>query len=548
MKSLSFSRRALKPRQMSARWLMAGVAAWLCLIPAAYGMDPNREMSQYVHDRWGADQGFPAGPVYAITQTTDGYLWIGTGAGLVRFDGWNFRLIKDDSGAFTIASVLGLTADDDGGLWIRLQDLSVVHYRNGVFDRPSSDSDAYTRIEAMSRANRGELLVSKMQAGAFVFRGTGFQLLAPAAGLPRSPVTTLTQGSNGDIWMGTRDAGLFRFSSGKMSSVRNGLPELKVNCLLSAGDRDLWVGTDSGVVRWDGQQIIGAGIPQAFGRFQALLMVRDRDANVWVGTDSRGLLRLNSRGFTSLREDDSASREAITALFEDREGNLWIGRAGGIERLRDSAFVTYSTPEGLPTDGSTPVLVDSDERMWFTPAGGGLWWVKDGKHAPVNSDGLNRDVVYSLAGGKGELWIGRQRGGLTQLSSGANSVEVKSYTHADGLAQDSVYSVYRTRDGTVWAGTLSAGVSMLRNGRFTNYTVESGLASNTVASILEGSDGTMWFATPSGVSALVKRPLAILRDRRWIAFGERELPLGRLDWCALGWDCVRHCLPRARPI
>ena len=77
-----------------------------------------------------------------------------------------------------------------------------------------------------------------------------------------------------------------------------------------------------------------------------------------------------------------------------------------------------------------------------------------------------------------------------------------SVTRADGLAQDSVYSLYVTRDRTIWAGTLSAGVSMLRDDQFTNFTVANGLASNTVVSILEGSDGTMWFATPSGLSAL----------------------------------------------
>src|SRR5207244_2638649 len=161
------------------------------------------------------------------TQTADGYLWIGTEVGLIRFDGWNFQLIKDDSGAFTIARVLGLIADDDGCLWIRLQDLTVVRYRHGVFERPSTGAEAYTNIDAMSRANSGELLVSKMEAGAFAFRGSGFQLLAPAADLPRSPVTTLGQARNGDVWVGTRDAGLFRFTGSTMLSVRNGLRDLK---------------------------------------------------------------------------------------------------------------------------------------------------------------------------------------------------------------------------------------------------------------------------------------------------------------------------------
>ena len=96
-------------------------------------------MSQYVRDRWGTDKGFPRGPVYAIAQTPDGYLWIGTEAGLVRFDGWNFRLVKDDSGAFTITGVLGLAPANEDCLWLRLQDLTVLRYCNGVFENPSSD-------------------------------------------------------------------------------------------------------------------------------------------------------------------------------------------------------------------------------------------------------------------------------------------------------------------------------------------------------------------------------------------------------------------------
>src|SRR5207302_1159759 len=93
-------------------------------------------MSQYIHDRWGTDQGFPRGPVYSIAQTTDGYLWIGTEAGLVRFDGLTFRIIHSDSPPFLNTAVLGLLADKDGSLWLRLPGSAVLRYRNGVFDQP----------------------------------------------------------------------------------------------------------------------------------------------------------------------------------------------------------------------------------------------------------------------------------------------------------------------------------------------------------------------------------------------------------------------------
>jgi signal transduction histidine kinase/ligand-binding sensor domain-containing protein len=483
------------------RWLLVGVA---CLAAnTAYAIDPNREMSQYIHDHWGIEQGFPHGPVYAITQTSDGYLWIGTEAGLVRFDGWSFRLIRDTSGVLSNASVLGLTPDNAGGLWLRLRDLTVMRYRHGVFENPLARPEPYANISAMSRANHGGLLVAKMEEGAFEYRNGRFEVVAAATDLPRSPVMSLAQTPDNAVWLGTRDSGLYRLGGGKTTSISKGLPDSKVNCLLPDGDRDLWVGTDNGVVRWNGTELTSAGIPHSLNNFQALVMTRDRDANIWVGTDSRGLLRFNGQGVSSL-DGNGASGAAVTALFEDREGNLWIGRNNSIERLRDSAFVTYSRPEGVPSDGSNPVFVDSENRMWFAPVSGGLGWLKDGRQGLVNNAGLGKDVIYSIAGRKGDLWLGRQRGGLTRLRPEGNSFTPHNWNEADGLAQDSVYSVYQTRDGSVWAGTLSGGVSHLQDGKFTTYTTATGLASNTVTSILEGADGTMWFATPGGLSALSK--------------------------------------------
>jgi signal transduction histidine kinase len=212
----------------------------------------------------------------------------------------------------------------------------------------------------------------------------------------------------------------------------------------------------------------------------------------------------------------------VTALFEDREGNVWTGMSQGIERLRESVFVTYSTGEGVPADNNGPVYVDAENRVWFGPAVGGLYWLKDGKVERVNSGGLHDDVIYSITGDKTGLWIGRQKGGLARLSYKDGSYRTETYTEAQGLAQNSVYAINQNRDGSVWAGTLSGGVSQFKNGKFTNYTTAHGLASNTVDAIVEATDGTMWFATPNGVSTL--------SNDRWQTFRvENGLPSNRVN-------------------
>jgi ligand-binding sensor domain-containing protein/signal transduction histidine kinase len=462
-------------------------------------------MSQYVRDRWGTEQGFPRGPVYAITQTNDGYLWIGVEAGLLRFDGWKFELMHDPSGAFVLSSILGLAADKDGSLWVSLRDRSLIHYRNGAFEDAFSRAEPPDSITAMSVSRHGELLAAKMQFGAFTYRAGIFKLLASATGVPRSPIISVAQTGDDAIWLGTRGTGLFRLKDGITSPITQNLPDPKINCLLPDGVKDLWIGTDNGLIRWSGEKLTDQGIPAALHGLQILAMTKDQDANIWMGTGSSGLLRLNAQGLSRLESAKSnQAYGAITAVFEGREHNLWIGSANGIERLRDSAFVTYSAPEGVPAEGSNPIFADPENRMWFAPVSGGLWWLQGDRHGKIPVGNIDKDVVYSIAGAKNDVWLGRQRGGLTRLRTENGAFTAQTYTKADGLAQNSVYSVYETRDGAVWAGTLSGGVSRLYGKTFTTYTIADGLASNTVASILESADGTMWFATPTGLSSLSK--------------------------------------------
>jgi len=302
-----------------------------------------------------------------------------------------------------------------------------------------------------------------------------------------------------------------------MYAVTKELPDKKINSLLAADDRELWIGTDNGVVRWNGNEATTARVSDSLDHIQTLSMTRDRESNIWLGT-AKGLLRLNASGISSLEEGTGA----VNAIFEDREGNLWVGSTQGIERLRNSAFLTYSAFGNLSFQGNGTIYVDAEGRTWFAPAEGGLYWRKGVQTGYVNNAGLNRDVIYSITGGKDELWIGRRRGGLTHLRINGSSFTAETYTQAEGLAQNSIYAVHQSRDGTVWAGSISRGVSRFKDGKFTTYTAANGLASNTVTSILESSDGTMWFGTASGLSSL-------LQDN-WTIYGSLDgLPPGSVN-------------------
>ncbi len=485
------------------RWLLAGLAA-ICFLDHAQALDPNRMTSQYLREQWNTENGLLGGPVHAIAQTPDGYLWIGTDSGLLRFDGFTFRFVPVSSTALVSnGPVLGLTTDADGNLWVLMQGAGVLRQRNGKLEKVASGlGPTVSQVTAILRETNGGVLISDLVAGTLRFRGEESEVLTLPTFLPgSSPVISMAEMPDGKIWMGTLGAGLFYLEQGRATNVGSGLVDRKINCLLPVGDSEMWVGTDTGLFRWNGTAMSRAGLPLSLAGAQVLTMLRDRDSNVWVGT-TRGLVRINAGGASVSGERDLRGNGGINALFEDREGNIWVGGARGLERVRDTAFVTYLPTAGLPSESNGPVYVDAENRAWFAPAEGGLYSLEDGRVQPIKSARLDKDVIYSITGSKGEIWIGRQHGGLTHLRYSHGIASAQSYRETDGLAQNSVYAVYQSGDGTVWAGTLSGGVSRFKDGRFITYTTASGLASNTVTSILETRDGTIWFATSSGLSSL----------------------------------------------
>jgi signal transduction histidine kinase len=479
----------------------------------AIALDPDRVKSQYAHDSWGSEKGL-AGEVHAITQTNDGYLWIGTEKGLFRFDGLSFRPVTDRSPSpVSIVNVMGLAVNAQGSLIVRLPERHLLRYADGKFENALDPLEPRElAVTAMCRGKDGDLLLVGLFHGLLRQHDGRFETMAPVTSLPSSPIISMTESADGKVWLGTREAGLFYLDGNRVIAVRGELPSRRINSLLADGN-GVWIGTDGGIARWNGTAITNEGVPPSLRRAHVLAMLRDTQSNLWVGTGS-GLMGVDGGGAAPLDNPERRPGAAVNALFEDQEGNLWAGGPWGIERWRDGTFTTYGKPEGLPSDHNGAIYADSGGRTWFAPLVGGLYWLNAGPRAQVAQAGLMTDVVYSIGGNNGDLWIGRQRGGLTRLRDQAGGLVARTFTQADGLAQNSVYSVYLSRDGTVWAGTLSGGVSRYHDGKFTTYSAADGLASNTVTSILESSDGTMWFATPNGLRAL--------SDNRWRGYTVKE--------------------------
>jgi len=517
-------------RHLLFRYAILGLA--LCSAVPGSALDPTRVVSQYLHDSWGPERGFPGESITAIAQTSDGYLWIGTDRGLVRFDGLNFRQFERAyPDPMLISAVRALVVDASDNLWILLQNTQVFRYHNGIFEPIRGWAAGGTT--SMVRGTSGAVLLSSSAAGTLTYSENRFRSLSSAALLadaarvansdapdehatpfswhdrlasPTSLVVSTAQTDDGKIWLATEDRGLFYLDQGHISSVSSSRPDTKINCFLPLQNSELWIGTANGVLHWNGKELSPAGVPSSLLRLDVLSILRDRDSNIWIGT-SRGLFRYNTNGLSLVSTYEPSG--PVTALFEDREGNIWFGGTRGLERVRDSAFVTYSLPN-LKSQSTGPLHVDLRGRAWVAPIQGGLRWVKGEESGAVTAEGIANDIVYSIAGidagtDVDDIWVGRQRGGLTYLRYSGNSLHAKTYTQQDGLVQNSVYAVYERKDGSVWSGTLSGGVSELKDGHFTNYTTADGLASNTVSAIAEGTDGKMWFATPKGLSEFSKK-------------------------------------------
>jgi signal transduction histidine kinase/ligand-binding sensor domain-containing protein/CheY-like chemotaxis protein len=423
-------------------------------------LDPKKAITQYIHTTWQTEDGLPQSSVSTIIQTHDGYLWLGTQEGLVRFDGVRFTVFDTrNTEALKNNFILTLLESRDGSLWIGVYGGGLVRFKEGRFT-------VYTTNE----------------------------------GLSHDIVRCIYEGRDGSLWIGT-GGGITQLKDGKFTvfTAKEGLSNNVVRAVLEDNDGTIWIGTDGGGVnRLKDGKVTAYTTREGLSNNTIWSLYEDKEGNLWIGTHGGGLNRLNDGKLTIYTTSNGLSSDAVSAIYQDRHRNLWIGTdGGGLNRFSDGKFTRYTTTEGLSDNAVLSIYEDREGSLWVGTNGGGLNRFREGKFTPFTTkEGLSSNAIWSVyESSDGSLWIGTHGKGLNRLKDG----QVTVYTTKQGLANDVVRSIYEGRDGSLWIGTYG-GLSRLQNGKFVTYTTKNGLAHDIVRSIQEDTDGSLWIGTQGGLS------------------------------------------------
>ncbi len=468
-------------------------------------LDPVKSLSQYIRSGWTTEEGLPQNSAFSIVQTPDGYLWFGTLAGLVRFDGIEFKVFdQNNTKELTSDMIAAVYVDADGTLWAATGGVyganrrgnNLFSYKDGKF-RSYTEEDGFFGESVLGFAgSRGGGLWIATSSGLYQYSPeTGFHLYTTNDGLSSNRVWSVYEASDGSVFVGTI-AGLDRLRDGRfLTVIGDGKSQVNVKSIRETADGSIWGATQKGLIRLNGDSTITYTTADGLPENEISALAADRDGNLWIGTVHGRLSRFRDDKFA---ESISLGDSDVWSIYEDREGNLWTGVfSRGLYRLKDGNFTTFAQTEGLLADGAWGVYEDRAGSVWVA-TDVGISEIRNGKIAKsyTQKDGL-LDIFTSVIfeDAAGALWIGSPRG-ISSLKNGkiANFPFPFKQEHY-------VSSFYEDADGILWIGT-SNGLYQFKNGKFIASAVTEKSKKFNVNALSAAGDGVFWLGTTAGLVEL----------------------------------------------
>ena len=466
---------------------------------------------------WHAEHGLLQNSVNAIVQNADGYLWLGTGTGVVRFDGVDFVRYRASNDVHVGDWVSALALDSDGVLWVGT-DRGVATLSNGRFEnRLPSTSDR--RIRSLSAAPDGSIWAASYGSGVIRFSSDGARPDAEAiAGLPDS--SDVLFASDGSTWVASMDRTLLRRQGPGLPFVAVDVPThapsdqpqtSMVFSLCEHADGSILLGTSDGLLRWRNGELEAIPFP-GHADVNVTQIARHPDGHYWVATHELGLVRFDSELQVG-RPIEGQSDWVAQSIFFDSEGNTWVGfDGGGLARLTPSHVEVIGPENGLPGSSASAVFRDADGGLWVSgaPCSGVVRLVDGVVEQYVSSEtGLANDCVWAIEEfPRGTMWFGSWGGGLTQYDREARQLG-ESYGPEQGLSED-ILAVFADRAGLLWIGSRQ-GVAQFDGEQMTVRPVEE-LRGFDARHFFEDADGTIWISSVQGVLSVFEGRTALFNS------------------------------------
>jgi PAS domain S-box-containing protein len=546
------------------RHVILALAILLGCCRCAVALDPSLDISQYAHTAWRVSEGFIKGPIYSIAQMTDAYLWLGTEAGLARFDG--VRTVPwqpPGDRRLPAGRIRQLLVTRDGTLWIgtdgglgSLKNGQLTHYpelAGHIIFALLEDRDGTVWAGGTGVSNG---ILCGIHNGSVHCYGDD--------GSFGQGVFALHEDGKGNLWARVAD-GLWKWKPGppKFYSLPGDPPSTQA--LSEDADGTLLVGWNGGIYRFvDGKT--EAYSPPGISRQFMSRTLRDRNGGLWIGTHESGLLHVHQGKTDVFSTSDGLSGEVILGILEDREGNIWVGTNGGLDRFRDSAAVTFNVKQGLSNAAVATALADKDGSVWLATIGGLNRWdhgqimipptgtaKRDGKLNGNNPTSLFQDdrgriwvstfrefgylenarftTIKGIPEGNkpsiaqdtaGNVWVIDSYVGLFQISP---QNEVREIPWADlGHKDDASVLAADRRQSGLWIGFSQGGIAYFSDGQVrATYTTTDGLGAGRVRDLQFGDDGALWVSTERGLSQLKNNRIATMTSKN-------GLPCDGIQW------------------
>ncbi len=523
------------------------IAIFLVCCPPACALNPSLDINQYAHKAWTVREGFFKGHITAIAQTPDGYLWLGTEFGLLRFDGVRkvqFQLpagqrLPDDD-------IRSLLVGRDGRLWIGTH--------QGLASWKEGQLSVYPELAGQDTAALLEDRQGTVWAGTVAppagrlcaIQGTGVHCNGEDGSFGLG-ILSLYEDSKGDLWAGAA-SGLWRWSPGPPMRYSTTEPVSQILGLTEGNDGALWIAMPDGIRQLVRGKAEVYHLPGVAGHFIPIRELRDRDGGLWISTADQGLLHVHQGRTDRFDESDGLSSKGVWYLYEDREGNVWTATSNGLDRFRDLAVPTISVKQGLSDNAVHTVLAAPNGRVWLGTQDGLNRWDNGQTRILRKPDGLPDDAVQSLFhDDRGRIWVSTL-GGVASLDhdrftpiAGLTGLIVFSLS-ADELGNlwisDRIQGLLRVFAGSVveripwgrlghedaatsllpdpsqgglWIGFWDGGVAYFKDDQVrASYGVADGLGAGRVANLRLDRDGTLWAATKGGLSRMKNGRIATL--------------------------------------